>query len=120
MALATIEVLEELVPEGVLERGRALRAGLEELGERFPIIGEVRGAGLMLGLELVRDRETREPADREALGLCKLLLQRGVILLPAGIHGNVLSFTPPFIVDEEQIGYLLEVLSTVLADRAWA
>src|SRR5690606_30705796 len=89
---AALAVLDELTQTDLLERGRRvaeqLRRGFESLAERYEVVGEVRGLGPMLAMELVRDRETREPAGDLAGQIIGGAMQRGLLLLRAGIYGN--------------------------------
>ncbi len=116
-ALASLAVLEE---EKLIERSAALgahlRARLDELCAQHPRVGEVRGLGLMIGVEMVWDRETREPAPELAGRVVVELLRRGVLLLGGGIYRNVLSFSPPFVITEEQLDAALRLLATVLGE----
>lgn len=117
-ALACLEVIRE---EGLAERaalvGKRWRRDLDELASRHACVGEARGAGLMLGLDLVRPGEGRAPAPGIARRVVVEALQRGWIVLAGGPAGNVLSFSPPLNVPEELLdratGVLDEVLSAV-------
>ena len=94
-ARATIQVIEE---EGLLENatamGARLRAGLDEIRERQPLVGDVRGMGLMQGVELVTDRATKEPAAAAAQRLLEETRRRGVLIGKGGLYGNVLRIAP--------------------------
>lgn len=120
-ALASLDVMEE---EGIVanaqSRGERLGAGLERLAERHPSIGEIRGRGLFYGLELVRDRATREPlVPFNAVGEAAAPMQR---VIKAGIgkglylsaNFNVMRLTPPLVVQDEEIDFALDVLDDVL------
>jgi 4-aminobutyrate aminotransferase len=115
-ALASIAVLRE---ERLVERSAALgaqiKARLEEMTADHPRVGEVRGLGMMIGVELVRDRATREPAPELCGRVVVEALRRGVLVLGGGIHGNVLSLSPPFVITEEQADAALAVLDEVLS-----
>lgn len=115
-ALASIAVLED---EGLVERSRLLGERiLDRLGRSLadhPRVGEVRGLGAMVGIELVRDRETREPAPELAGRVVVEALREGVLLLGGGIHGNVLSLSPPFVITDAQLDAALGVLERSLA-----
>ncbi|HEY8490136.1 MAG TPA: aspartate aminotransferase family protein [Dehalococcoidia bacterium] len=114
---AGLAVLAEL-RGGLLERAARMGAWFgERLGRlaSHRLVGEVRGLGMMWGVELVRDRRTKEPADRELAGVVAACLREGVILLPGGRHGNVLSLSPPFVITEEQAEHALGVLDRALA-----
>jgi 4-aminobutyrate aminotransferase / (S)-3-amino-2-methylpropionate transaminase / 5-aminovalerate transaminase len=114
-ALASIAVLRD---ERLVERsaglGARLIARLREMTADHPRVGEVRGLGMMIGIELVRDREGREPAPELAGRIVVETLRRGVLTLGGGIHGNVLSLSPPFVLTDAQADTALDVLETVL------
>jgi 4-aminobutyrate aminotransferase len=114
--LASIEVYEE---EKLSERAAALGGHflkrLEELTERHPIIGEVRGRGLMVAAELVKDRESREPLAAAKVA-SDLALKKGLFLYPGGHYGNVLAFLPPLVIDEEQIDTAVGIVDEVLLE----
>ncbi|MDQ3388523.1 MAG: aminotransferase class III-fold pyridoxal phosphate-dependent enzyme, partial [Gemmatimonadota bacterium] len=114
-ALAYLDVLRE---ERLVERSASLGARLLERLEAItrgnPRVGEVRGLGMMIGIELVRDRESRTPAP-ELVGRTVVEgLRRGLILLGGGIHGNVLSLSPPFVLTDEQAEAGVTILAEVL------
>ena len=94
--LATLEVIDsEGIQENALRVGGHLKDRLLELQERQPLIGEVRGMGLMLGVELVRDRQTKEPATTETADLLELCKERGLLIGKGGLYGNTLRIKPP-------------------------
>jgi 4-aminobutyrate aminotransferase-like enzyme len=94
-ASATIQVIEE---EGLLENaaamGARLRAGLDQLKERYKLIGDVRGMGLMQGVELVTDRKTKEPAVAATQRLMEETKRRGLLIGKGGLYGNALRIAP--------------------------
>lgn len=100
-------VLEILVKDGLLERGKELGekmlARFLEMQKHHEIIGDVRGKGPMLALELVRDRETKEPADVEAKKLVSLCYNKGLIILSCGNHGNVIRTLMPLVITDEEL-----------------
>lgn len=117
-AAAALAVLDVLAAEQMVERaaalGQSLRARLDRLAERHPCIGEVRGLGIMLAIELV-DRQRRPAAD--LIGpLLGGALRRGVILLPGGMDGNVISLGPPFISTGEQLDAVVNAIDAALSD----
>ena len=109
------EILEEDVPARARAIGARWRARLEDLMQRFAIIGDIRGKGCLQGVELVRDRATREPASREAQEIYRDCLGNGLLFSVRGQHGNVLRFVPPFCTDDEQIDRAVAILEGALA-----
>ncbi|CAA9378611.1 MAG: Ornithine aminotransferase, partial [uncultured Gemmatimonadetes bacterium] len=114
-ALASIAVLrDERLVERSAELGARMMARLAEMTADHPRVGEVRGRGMMIGVELVRDRGTREPAPELAGRMMVEGLRRGLLLLGGGIHGNVLSLSPPFVLTDEQADHALDVIAEIL------
>lgn len=115
-ALAAIDALEQ---DGLLERGRELGARLRDCFDvwsgKYPIIGEVRGKGPMLALELVADRKTRAPATALAKELVARCVKRGLIILACGNHGNVIRTLMPLVITDEQLERGLAILEEELA-----
>lgn len=111
-------VLDIIEDEGLQENARVvgahLKTRLAALGERHPLVGTVHGAGLYLGLEFVRDRETLEPATEETAAICDRLLDLGVIMQPTGDHQNVLKIKPPLCISRESADYFVDMLDRVL------
>ncbi|MEJ2383220.1 MAG: aminotransferase class III-fold pyridoxal phosphate-dependent enzyme [Xanthomonadales bacterium] len=115
---AVLDVIErEGVPQNVQRTGRHLADGLNRLRQRHPLIGDVRGRGLFFGIELVRDRSTRQPAPRAAERVRDRLRENGVLLGTTGSHGNVLKIRPPLVFERRHADRLLETLDEGLA---WA
>ncbi len=94
MTVLDVMLDEELQPNA-RTIGAALRSELEELQARHPMIGAVHGMGLYMGVELVRDRATREPAVAETVAICERMLELGVVVQPTGDRMNVLKIKPP-------------------------
>ena len=116
VGLAVLDVIEEEgLQDHALELGAHFKAGLEELATRHALIGEVRGLGLFLGLELVRDRGTLEPADREADELVQRMRARGVLLSTDGPLHNVLKVKPPMVLERGDVDMVLRALDDELA-----
>ena len=114
---ATLGVMErENIPERAERLGQRLRAGLEEMKERYPLIGDVRGKGLMQAMELVEDRETKEPATRKTAALMEATKERGVLIGKAGNYGNVLRFAPPMLISETDLDEALRLIDEALAE----
>ena len=92
---------------------------LRELQKHNPIIGEVRGLGLMIGVELVRD-EKLTPATSEAEGLRDSLLKQGLLVGVGGVYGNVVRFQPPLIISKQQIDQAINLFATSLQEVSQA
>ncbi len=119
IGLAVLDVIEEeRLQDNALRVGGALRAGLEQLVARHEIAGAVHGMGLYLGLDLVRDRDTREPAREEAYAICERMRERGAIVQPTGDGENVLKLKPPLVIEMRDVEWLVETLDEVLS-RGW-
>jgi len=117
VGLAVLDVLEEeRLQERALRVGAHLRAALERLAERRPLIGDVRGSGLFLGVELVRGRRTLEPAATEARYVVERLRERGVLSGLDGPHDNVLKLRPPLVFGEADADRFVATLEDVLAE----
>lgn len=115
---AALEVLdivaEEQLQSNALRAGNALLDGLRQLMSRHEVIGDVRGAGLFVGVELVRDRETREPAGEEATAVVNALKERGILTGTEGPFHNVVKIKPPLVFTEANAARLVETLDDVL------
>ena len=83
--------------------------------KKYEIVGDVRGLGPMLAIELVKNRQTKEPAAEEARGLARFCVEKGLIVLVCGIFGNVLRFMPPLVITNEQLDKGLSILEEGLA-----
>jgi len=118
-ALAVLDVIEE---EGLLERarriGEVLLRELRALERTYPVIGDVRGLGAMVGMELVCDRRSREPDPDTTRRVQVEALKRGVILPTAGIYGNVVRFLVPLTIPEDALLEGLSVLGEAFAQAA--
>ena len=113
--LAVLDVIDE---DGLQENsrvvGKRLKDGLKKLQSEHDLIGDVRGMGLMLGAELVRDRKTKEPAKAETLQILEEARAMGVLIGKGGIDGNVLRIKPPMCITLEEADYALEVIHRAL------
>jgi 4-aminobutyrate aminotransferase-like enzyme len=117
-SLANIAFMqEENLPAKATETGEYAMKKLRELQKQNPLIGEVRGLGLMIGVELVRD-EKMTPANTEAEAIRDSLLKQGVLVGVGGVYGNVVRFQPPLIITQEQIDQALAAFATALAEVA--
>jgi 4-aminobutyrate aminotransferase / (S)-3-amino-2-methylpropionate transaminase / 5-aminovalerate transaminase len=116
---AAIAVLDEIVGEpfqrGARELGDRIREALEGIASRLGAVGEVRGLGPMLALELVEDRETKAPASSLAAATVSAARERGLVLLSCGLYGNVIRILVPLVIDDEDLERGLELLEESLA-----
>jgi 4-aminobutyrate aminotransferase/(S)-3-amino-2-methylpropionate transaminase len=116
-ALEAIAIMErEKLAEKSAELGRVLRARLEAMREREPLIGDVRGLGAMMAIELVKDRATRTPATEETGKAVNLARSRGLLLLPTGTYGNVIRVLVPLTIEPAQVDEALTVLEGALRE----
>jgi 4-aminobutyrate aminotransferase len=112
-ALATIDLIEkELMANAAKVGGRLLRK-LKKLKKEHPLIGDVRGRGFMIGVELIKDSKTREPATSEASDIVKQAFMRGLLILPCG--ESVIRFCPPLIISSEEVDVAVDIFSRALA-----
>jgi 4-aminobutyrate aminotransferase-like enzyme len=115
-ALAVIKVIqEEDLRRNAAEVGAALRAGLEGLQARHPIVGDVRGMGLMQALELVKDRTSKEPHPQAVLDVFEETKRRGVLIGKGGLYGNVIRTGMPLIAKRDHVDELIAALDAGLA-----
>ena len=118
-ALAAIETIEK---DGLLARSTAIGEHFEKRArgwqKRWPLIGEVRGLGGMCAIELVRNAETREPADSETKEIAKYCYEHGLIMITAGTFNNVIRILVPLVVTDEQFNEGLDVLEAALTGVA--
>ena len=115
-SLVTIEVMEEEAdPQHVAGVGGRLRAGLEQLWNKYPLIGDVRGKGLMQGVELVSDRDTKEPAVDAVVQIFEQTRARGLLIGKGGLYSNVLRISPPLTATDEHVDEALEILDYAFA-----
>jgi 4-aminobutyrate aminotransferase-like enzyme len=115
---AVLDVFEqENVQQRVLENGTALRAGLQEITQASPYVAEVRGSGLYVGVELVKDRETREPDRARAEDVITDLRDRRVLISGAGKAANVLKIRPPLAFTSADVTRFLETFAEVAKVR---
>jgi 4-aminobutyrate aminotransferase-like enzyme/Ser/Thr protein kinase RdoA (MazF antagonist) len=114
-ALAVLAVIEdENLVRGAADVGGYLRQGLAELADRHALIGDVRGDGLLIGVELVGDRQARTPAAAQARAVTEAARELGILLGTTGPDGNVLKIRPPLVFRREHADLLLQTLDEVL------
>jgi alanine-glyoxylate transaminase/(R)-3-amino-2-methylpropionate-pyruvate transaminase len=113
--LATLDVIDsEGIQHNAQVVGAHLKGRLLELQQRQPLIGEVRGLGLMLGVELVRDRHTKEPATTETVELLERCKERGLLIGKGGLFGNTLRIKPPMCLTKDDAEFLVDCLDEAL------
>lgn len=115
-ALAGLDVIEE---ENLVNRAVEIGARMMEVfnswKDKYELIGDVRGLGAMTAIELVKDKETKEPAAEEVKAIMKETHSKGVITISAGIYSNVLRFLPPLVITDEQLEEGLTILEAAIA-----
>lgn len=115
--LATLEVIEE---EGIQENARVVGSHLieaiEDLQEKHQLIGDVRGFGLMIGVELVQCRKSKEPASAEAASIMERMKELGVLIGKGGLYGNTLRIKPPMCLTKDDADFLVQCLDVALSE----
>jgi 4-aminobutyrate aminotransferase len=115
-AIATINTIKKQnLLANATELGEYILKRLNEMKEKMEIIGDVRGKGLMIGIELVKDRRKKEPATKEAETVQKKTLEKGLLVGRVGVYKNVIRLTPHLVVTREEIDTGLEVLEKVFS-----
>ncbi|UFN48510.1 aspartate aminotransferase family protein [Roseomonas sp. OT10] len=119
VGLAVLRVLKE---EGLIEqsrrKGEAIKAALRRMAQRWEWIGDIRGRGLLLGMELVRDRDSKEPADAECRRFHDLCLESGLILNICGAYNNVIRMMPPITISDSEIDAALAIMDSAFRRMA--
>lgn len=115
---ATLAMLEVLEEEKLLEHTNAMgdyfQQGLAALEKRHPIIGQIQGKGLMIGMEFVRDRKTKEPASTETRWIIREGMENGLLMTISGYYGNRINIVPSLIIQKPHIDQALSILDDVL------
>ncbi len=119
---AAMAVLDEITDQGLMQNAAQVGSyaveRLRELAERHDAIGDVRGRGLIFGIELVTNRATNEPATAMTHEVVNQMRARGILLSSLGRHKNALKIRPPMVFSRENVDHLIEVLDSVLTDMA--
>jgi 4-aminobutyrate aminotransferase-like enzyme len=116
-ALANIEFIqEEDLPKRATESGRYVMHRLEELKSKHNLIGDMRGKGLMIGLELVKNRESKDPASNETAKVRALCRDKGVLIGSGGVLGNVLRIQPPLVISQSQLDIAIDAVDQSLKE----
>ena len=116
MGKAVLEVIEqEKLQENSLKLGAYIKAGLEQLKAKHPIIGDVRGKGLMLGIEMVKDRTTKEPASVECAAVLESARALGLLIGKGGLWGQTIRFAPPMCIAKADADFIIAVFDAAFA-----
>jgi len=116
-ALQVINIIrDEKLMENATRQGAYLTKRLKEMQQRYPIIGDVRGKGLMVGAEFIKDQETKEPASKEAQEIMKKCFKRGLTIITAG--SSTMRFAPPLIITREILDEGLEIFEGAVKEVA--
>ena len=114
---AVLEVIdEEGLQANALKLGNYILDGLAKLKDKHPIIGDVRGKGLMLALELVKDRTTKEPAGPECAQVVETAKELGLLIGKGGLRGQTIRFAPPMCITQADADFLIDVLDTAFSE----
>jgi 4-aminobutyrate aminotransferase-like enzyme len=119
VALAVIgEIESKKLVDRSKQLGEFFRKGLWKLKEKYPLIADVRGSGLMIGVELCEVNSSARkpvPATEKAKTFMAQALSRGLVVLPSGAHHNVIQLTPPFVITEKEIQHCLAIFDKIFA-----
>jgi 4-aminobutyrate aminotransferase-like enzyme len=118
-AVATMKVMaDERVPERAARLGARLRGRLEQMKEKYPVIGDVRGMGLMQAIELVEDRTTKKPAAAATARFAEACKRRKLLVGKGGLYGNTVRIAPPMLIGEAEIDAACDIMDAALAETA--
>lgn len=116
-ALENIAILEEeRLARNAAENGAYFFKLLEELKQKYEWIGDVRGLGLAIGVELVEDRATKAPAAEKTAAVCYRAFELGLLVFYVGIHSNVIEITPPLTISRQEIDLAVSILDQAFKD----
>jgi 4-aminobutyrate aminotransferase/(S)-3-amino-2-methylpropionate transaminase len=115
-ALAVLDLLDENILKRAVSLGEKTKDFFTHLRNQYEIVGDVRGLGPMVGMELVKDRESKEPAKDETGALIKRAYEKGLILLSCGIYGNVIRTLTPFVITDQQLERGFSILEDSLKE----
>ncbi len=115
--LKVIEVIEQdKLLDRAVELGKIAKGRLEAMQGKYEIIGDVRGLGSMIGIELVKDRKTKEPATKETDEICKKCLEHGLIIISCGVLHNVLRLMFPLVIKQDELDKGLDILEAAVKE----
>jgi 4-aminobutyrate aminotransferase-like enzyme len=116
VGLAVLDVIrDEKLQENALQVGEHMKTGLRRLMDKYPLIGDVRGLGLFLGIELVLDRETLEPAKEQAYDIAERMKEEGILISIDGPLYNVIKIKPPLVFTKANADEYIDTLDRILA-----
>ena len=114
---AVLETIDrENLQQNCLELGNYLMEGYQRLMEKHDIIGDIRGKGMMTGVELVKDRTSKEPATQECVQIFERSKDMGLLIGKGGVYGNVLRIKPPYCLNKQDVDYIIEVLDIAFGE----
>lgn len=114
--LATINYIEqEKLTARAAKIGASVVGCLKGMQDKYPLIGDIRSLGAMIGIELVKDRETKEPAKDETAQITQECLRQGLVIISAGVYGNVIRMLMPLVITDEQLERALDILEGAFA-----
>ncbi|WP_449430274.1 aminotransferase [Pseudomonas putida] len=117
IGMAVLDVMhEEGLWQNTRETGRYFKARLQALVDKYPLAGAAHGSGFYLGLELVRDRDTLEPATEETMALCERLRELGIFMQPTGDYLNILKIKPPMCTTRASVDYFVDSVERILEE----
>jgi 4-aminobutyrate aminotransferase-like enzyme len=110
-ASALIDILQqEKLVQNAAKTGTYFLGRMKELAERFPIIGDVRGKGLLIGIELVKNAKTKEPAQNALKSILQDSFKKGLLFSVSGLYKNVIKFSPPLILTTDQVDKAIDII----------
>ena len=116
-AIATIEyILREKLAERAEKLGNYAKKRFNELKEKYEIVGDVRGLGLLLGVEIVKKKETKEPDRTSALKIIWRCWEKGLLMMTYGKYGNVLRIAPPLVISKEELDKAIDIIEESIKD----
>ena len=117
IALSVLKVIEkEELQQNALDVGSYLMSALNLLKDKYEIICDVRGSGLFIGTELVKDRQTKEPAPEKANEVINKMKKNGILISTDGPHNNVLKIKPPMVFSRENVQQIIRSLEGILSE----
>ncbi|HEX6292569.1 MAG TPA: 4-aminobutyrate--2-oxoglutarate transaminase [Herpetosiphonaceae bacterium] len=120
--VAALEVLRQIEQENLCQRAHVIGGMIRDRAAHWQrdleLVGDVRGLGAMIAIELVRDRATQEPAVEETLAVVRRCVERGLLVMRAGLYSNCIRLLPPLVIGDEQLHEGLDVLGDALASVA--